>query len=317
MNSVCSGGHEQVNTAAAEVLYKTILVFAALSPEHTCLDVCCGTGTIGIVAAVATGCKVSNSASMLGALSGTIVWSFMLVCLSVSLRQVIGIELCKPAVQDAVENATANSVQNAEFICGRAEHVLPGVLRRPELSNANLTAICDPPREGLHSDCARGIRNCPDIKRLIYVSCNPTKSLPRDLLVLCGAASKKQLGLPFRVVRTAPIDMFPHCEHIELVRNSIAVLLTHALGGHLNCLCATTAVVCIRSCCWSASHPILVAAKLTVPSIRSWLMLRVNRPHHSPFRPAIKVSSACSFCSARVRAALTTGSCSALLCTSA
>lgn len=38
----------QVNTAAAEVLYSTAIELSAVTPETTVLDICCGTGTIGL-----------------------------------------------------------------------------------------------------------------------------------------------------------------------------------------------------------------------------------------------------------------------------
>lgn len=39
---------QQINTAAAEVLYEKILSLAELDKESVLLDICCGTGTIGI-----------------------------------------------------------------------------------------------------------------------------------------------------------------------------------------------------------------------------------------------------------------------------
>lgn len=41
----------QVNTPAAEVLYTVIQDWAQLDMESTVLDVCCGTGTIGLALA--------------------------------------------------------------------------------------------------------------------------------------------------------------------------------------------------------------------------------------------------------------------------
>lgn len=41
----------QVNTAAAEVLYMVIQEWAQLDASSTVLDVCCGTGTIGLALA--------------------------------------------------------------------------------------------------------------------------------------------------------------------------------------------------------------------------------------------------------------------------
>ena len=40
-------------------------------------------------------------------------------------REVIGIEIVKPAIQDAQKNARDNNVRNAEFIVGDATQVMP------------------------------------------------------------------------------------------------------------------------------------------------------------------------------------------------
>ena len=45
---------------------------------------------------------------------------------------------------------------------------------------AHCFGIVDPPRSGLHPNVIRAIRGCSAIKRLIYVSCNPTGSFVRD-----------------------------------------------------------------------------------------------------------------------------------------
>lgn len=44
----------QVNTGAAEVLYSAVGEWAQLDEDSTVLDVCCGTGTIGISLAKVT-----------------------------------------------------------------------------------------------------------------------------------------------------------------------------------------------------------------------------------------------------------------------
>lgn len=49
----------QVNTGAAEVLYSAVGEWAQLDQDSTVLDVCCGTGTIGISLA-----KVGNNACL-------------------------------------------------------------------------------------------------------------------------------------------------------------------------------------------------------------------------------------------------------------
>lgn len=38
----------QINTAGAEVLYKTVIELANPTEQSTVVDVCCGTGTIGL-----------------------------------------------------------------------------------------------------------------------------------------------------------------------------------------------------------------------------------------------------------------------------
>jgi tRNA (uracil-5-)-methyltransferase len=124
--------------------------------------------------------------------------------LTLMFVQVIGVEVCKPAVEDAVINAKLNNISNTEFVCAKAEDALPKLFRRPQFSSyssgnnddssssGNTVCIVDPPREGLHGNCSRAIRGCSQITKLVYVSCNPTKTMPKDLLVLCGAESKKQ-----------------------------------------------------------------------------------------------------------------------------
>lgn len=236
----------QVNTPAAELLYNAVI--SALKNEENiqnklkselsandilCLDVCSGTGTIGIC------------------------------CAKAGLGHVIGVELCQAAVNDAIDNAALNDLtlfanqigQSSEktcfdgnekreldqnttnltcgFICSRAEAVMDalicnGVYRKSSYqekferfqnmaNGKKVLAVVDPPREGLHIDCIRAIRNCSRIDRLVYVSCNPTKSLPRDFAFLCGPSNKKMYGAPFQPVSATPVDLFPHTPHCEMM----------------------------------------------------------------------------------------------------
>ncbi|KAJ0067697.1 hypothetical protein NL108_009839, partial [Boleophthalmus pectinirostris] len=129
----------QVNTGAAEVLYSAVGEWAQLDENSTVLDVCCGTGTIGI-------------------------------SLAKRVKKVIGIELCQEAVEDAKVNAKLNELSNIEFHCGKAEDVFPNILSGTVASN--LIAIVDPPRAGLHSKVILAIRRAENLKRLVYVACN-------------------------------------------------------------------------------------------------------------------------------------------------
>ncbi|CBJ25817.1 conserved unknown protein [Ectocarpus siliculosus] len=191
----------QVNTKGAEALYKVVIENLELGDDAVVLDVCCGAGTIGICAAAAGGAK-----------------------------QVYGSDICLPAIEDARRNALANGIDNCEFVCGKAEAVVAGQIANAfkqhkaslgapaagageEGSTASpaaapaatgelkFAAIVDPPRSGVHAKCLRSIRGTKAIKRLVYVSCNPTKSLAADATILCTPVSKSTTGLPFRPVK--------------------------------------------------------------------------------------------------------------------
>lgn len=103
------------------------------------LDLCCGTGTIGIA-------------------------------LSSYVSKVIGIEMVETAVEDAKVNAQLNNIQNAEFIAGKVEDVLKSALSI--LKDQDIVAILDPPRAGVHPSVIKSIRECPLIKRIYFISCD-------------------------------------------------------------------------------------------------------------------------------------------------
>uniref|UniRef100_A0A8C0BTB6 tRNA (uracil(54)-C(5))-methyltransferase n=1 Tax=Buteo japonicus TaxID=224669 RepID=A0A8C0BTB6_9AVES len=173
----------QVNTQAAEVLYTAIREWAQLSQESTVLDICCGTGTIGI-------------------------------SLAKKVKKVIGIELCQEAVQDAKVNAQINELNNIEFHCGKAEDIVPSLINI--LAPQNLITIVDPPRAGLHSKVILAIRRAEHLKKLIYVSCNPRAAM-NNFVDLCRAPSNRVKGASFRPVKAMAVDLFPQTRHCELL----------------------------------------------------------------------------------------------------
>ncbi|XP_056276041.1 tRNA (uracil-5-)-methyltransferase homolog A [Pseudoliparis swirei] len=173
----------QVNTGAAEVLYSAVGEWAQLDQDSTVLDVCCGTGTIGI-------------------------------SLAKRVKKVIGIEMCQEAVEDAKVNAKSNGLTNIEFHCGKAEDVFPNILNA--LVSPNITVIVDPPRAGLHSKVILAIRRAAHLKRLVYVACN-AKAAMNNFIDLCRAPSKRVHGAPFRPVRAMAVDLFPQTIHVEML----------------------------------------------------------------------------------------------------
>ncbi|XP_066535805.1 tRNA (uracil-5-)-methyltransferase homolog B [Hoplias malabaricus] len=176
----------QVNRSAAETLYNTLAELNKACEKGTLLDVCCGTGAIGI-------------------------------SLSKNVKKVIGIELIEQAVEDAKYNSALNGIQNCEFVAGKAEVVLPKLM--PTLGSAEgLMAIVNPSRAGLHYRVISALRNHSSIRRLVYISCKPEGEAMRNFRELCGNTNWQKLtGEAFRPTLAVPVDMFPHTPHCELV----------------------------------------------------------------------------------------------------
>ena len=163
----------QVNAKMTEKLYETALSLAQLTPNDTVLDAYCGVGTIGMAA--------SHSAG-----------------------QVIGVELNKAAVRDAIANAKRNGIENIRFFADDASDFL---LRVAESGEKLDVVIMAPPRSG---STERFLQSACKVKpkRIVYVSCNP-ETLARDLQLL------KRWN--YHCERLVPIDNFPLTEHLECV----------------------------------------------------------------------------------------------------
>jgi 23S rRNA (uracil-5-)-methyltransferase RumA len=118
---------------------------------------------------------------------------------------VIGVEKGRDAVACARRNAKANGVnERCSFVEADATDYLAHAARREERPDA---VILDPPRAGSTPAFLRAVAElAPD--RVVYVSCNPETQI-RDLEVLHADG--------YRLVRLAPVDMFPHTKHIETV----------------------------------------------------------------------------------------------------
>ena len=124
-------------------------------------------------------------------------------------KQVVGVELNRDAVQDAIGNARHNGVKNARFFAADATRWIREAAAAGEKADV---IFMDPPREGSTPEFLASVaRMAP--KRVVYVSCNPV-TLARDLATLT------KLG--YKAEGFTPVDMFPHTEHIETV-----VLLSH------------------------------------------------------------------------------------------
>lgn len=163
----------QVHPAQAEILYETALSFADLSGGETVIDAYCGTGTISL-------------------------------CLAKKAKKVIGLDIVKPAIDDARKNAKRNGMDNVTFYAGDAGKLMPGLYKdglAPEV------IVMDPVRAGAGEavlQAAAGMKP----KRIVYISCNPA-TFARDAKYL------EQAG--YRLEQVQPVDMFPQTMHIETV----------------------------------------------------------------------------------------------------
>jgi len=187
----------QVNVAGAEKLY-SLCADLMKTPDNSgrkplLFDVCCGTGTIGL-------------------------------CLADQSDRVVGVDIVEEAVVNARKNAKQNGVTNAEYHAGRAEHLLPELLKRgicEEESGAGAgsapppVAIVDPPRAGLHHKAVQALRASPNLRRLVYVACD-AKAAYQSLVSLGKPPSNAFPGDPFVPRRIIPVDLFPHTRHYEL-----------------------------------------------------------------------------------------------------
>ncbi|MBQ2228432.1 MAG: 23S rRNA (uracil(1939)-C(5))-methyltransferase RlmD, partial [Firmicutes bacterium] len=162
----------QVNPQQTGVLYSLAQQYADLSGSESVLDLYCGAGSIGL--------------SMAG-----------------HCRRVIGVESVKPAVIAANRNAVINGIVNAEFLCGKAEEVVPQKLQGVKAD----VVVLDPPRAGCKPELLDTVAQIAP-KRIVYVSCNPA-TLARDLKILGEKG--------YRLKECTPVDMFPFTLGIESV----------------------------------------------------------------------------------------------------
>lgn len=163
----------QINPVQTERLYRKAMEFAGLTGKETVVDAYCGIGTIGLVAAK-------------------------------QAKQVIGIEVNRDAVGDAIANARCNNIRNARFYHADAGEFMTAMAQAGQKADV---VFMDPPRAG--SDRAFLSSLCTLApKRIVYISCNP-ETQERDLRFLIRHG--------YTVRKIQPVDMFPHTNHVETV----------------------------------------------------------------------------------------------------
>jgi 23S rRNA (uracil1939-C5)-methyltransferase len=170
---ISSKSFYQVNPVQTEILYKKAIEAAGLTGKERVIDAYCGIGTIGIVA-------------------------------SQYAKEVIGVELNRDAVRDAVENAKINGLDNVKFFCNDAGKFMENMAENGEHADV---VFLDPPRSGSTVEFIDSVAKLKP-KKVIYVSCGP-ETLARDLELFRkkGYEAKKGWG----------VDLFPITGHVEAV----------------------------------------------------------------------------------------------------
>ncbi|MDD6662823.1 MAG: 23S rRNA (uracil(1939)-C(5))-methyltransferase RlmD [Bulleidia sp.] len=135
----------QVNPVQTEVMYSTALQYAQLKKTDTVLDMCCGIGTISLLAAR-------------------------------KARYVLGVEVNPKSIQDAGKNAVRNHIRNAEFLAMDGEEFIHELLDTPDV------VFLDPPRSGFSGSFMQALEKLGP-QKIVYVSCNPVTQA-RDLKVI-------------------------------------------------------------------------------------------------------------------------------------
>ena len=131
---------------------------------------------------------------------------FFSVELADLVESFVGVELDQMAIKAARRNAAAHERTNGEFLAGRAEDLLPGLMDR--FSAPATSVLLDPPRTGCLPESLACLRQARP-NQVIYVSCHPA-TMARDLNILCAEGV-------FQLVKVIPIDMFPQTAHVECV----------------------------------------------------------------------------------------------------
>lgn len=162
----------QINSTMVEKLYEKVASYLKNDRENTILDLYCGVGTISIY-------------------------------VSKYVNKVVGVEISQSSIKDAMINKELNSCPNVEFIRGKSEDKIQGIIKDYKAE----TVIVDPTRKGLEKSLIEVISKS-QVEKVIYVSCNPA-TLARDLKLFTENG--------FEVVEVEGYDMFPNTVHVETV----------------------------------------------------------------------------------------------------
>lgn len=140
--------------------------------------------------------SIDNNTNVLDLYSGIGTISLFL---SKYAKHVTGVEIVPQAVNNAKDNLELNKIDNCDFYLDDAGKNFDKYLTDVDV------LVVDPPRKGLSNELVEALNNS-NIKRIVYVSCNPA-TLARDLVKFDN----------YEFDEIYPVDMFPHTTHVECV----------------------------------------------------------------------------------------------------
>ncbi|KAI3388489.1 hypothetical protein SNEBB_002829 [Seison nebaliae] len=188
----------QVNYECCSLLYGEIneqlnIISSSYNNKSiTLLDICCGTGTIGIISS-----KNKN------------------------IKNIIGIELVPEAIEDAKMNSKTIN-KTFYWLNGSVEEILPKLFVDREkygkliedIESTIIVAIIDPPRAGVSQSVISCLRELQLMNHMMYISCD-IKQVKHNFGRLLQERSKRCFGDPFFIKNIQSFDMFPLTKHFE------------------------------------------------------------------------------------------------------
>lgn len=159
----------QVNPKQMINLYKKALLLADIKTSEIVCDAYCGIGTMTLLA-------------------------------SPYAKEVIGIDVSKSSIEDAIYNKQYNQVGNVDFIHDDVEKWLQKAKVKVDC------LIMDPTRHGATEIFLKSVLKL-EPKRIVYVSCD-IETQKRDIDVLLEK---------YRIDSINPFDMFSYTDHVESI----------------------------------------------------------------------------------------------------
>ncbi len=166
---ISSKSFYQVNPVQTEKLYQKAIEYADIKKTDIVMDAYSGIGTISLLA-------------------------------SEHAKEVLGIEINKTAVNDAINNAKYNKVNNVKFIAFDVHKYIVDYKGKIDV------LIVDPTRSGMDKPFIEAIKRLKP-KKIVYISCNPETQI-RDI---------RQLNKDYKVTKACGVDMFSFTKHLETI----------------------------------------------------------------------------------------------------